>query len=121
MCKCTSMCSLPTRGEHELGLCRTQPTSNGGSSHVTVPYIIIDNIARPSDRVLRQALKAIVPDENWDDDHHRDTPKRFIKMLQELTHADEEAFKFTTFPSKANEMVVVQDIRFTSLCAHHML
>lgn len=85
------------------------------------PEVIIDNIAVPADRVLRKVLKAIIPDEDWDDDHHRDTPRRFIRMLQELTAANPDAFNFTTFPSKANEMVVVQDIKFVSLCAHHML
>lgn len=70
---------------------------------------------------LRTILKTVIPNENWDDAHHRDTPRRFIRMLQELTTPDPDAFTFTTFPSKANEMVVIQDIRFTSLCAHHML
>lgn len=54
--------------------------------------------------------------------HYKDTPERFVKMLEELTIP--ENFQFTTFPNKdprIDEMVVVQDIPFYTLCAHHII
>ena len=46
------------------------------------------------------------------------TPKRFVEMLWELSAPEE--FEFTTFESDNDEMVIVQDIPFVSLCAHHI-
>ncbi len=46
------------------------------------------------------------------------TPGRFIRAMLELTHREE--FKFTTFESVVDEMVVMRDISFTTLCAHHL-
>lgn len=69
----------------------------------------------------REFLKLVAPLENWDDEHHRETAKRFTTMLQELTDAEREEFTLTTFPSKSNELVVIQDMPFVSLCAHHVL
>lgn len=51
--------------------------------------------------------------------HMADTPKRFAKMLDELT--TQEEFDFTTFESERDEMVVMRDIDFHSLCAHHII
>jgi len=60
---------------------------------------------------------------NWipENDHQKDTPKRFIKALKEL--ATPEPFDFTTFPNtgSGSEMVYVGPIKFYSLCAHHIL
>jgi len=46
------------------------------------------------------------------------TPRRFIEMLSELSAPQE--FDFTCFESPIDEMVIVQDIPFVSLCAHHI-
>lgn len=50
-----------------------------------------------------------------------DTPRRLARMYEELTTP--LPFNPTTFANEAgyDEMVVVRDIRFTSLCAHHLL
>lgn len=50
-----------------------------------------------------------------------DTPRRVARMYEELLTP--RPFNPTTFPNDAgyDEMVVVRDIRFTSLCAHHLL
>ena len=40
-------------------------------------------------------------------------------MLQQLTSP--EPFEFTTFDTEHDEMVVVKDIDFVSLCAHHIV
>lgn len=53
-----------------------------------------------------------------------DTPKRVVKALTEMTaglHQDPKAILGTTFAEAYDEMVVVRNIRFTSLCEHHLL
>jgi GTP cyclohydrolase I len=56
-----------------------------------------------------------------DSDHLRDTPRRVAKAYAELLTP--AAFNATTFPNEAryDELVLVRDIPFRSLCAHHML
>jgi GTP cyclohydrolase IA len=51
--------------------------------------------------------------------HMRETPRRFTQMLRELTNGN-ETWNFTTFDSESVEMVIVKDILFTSICAHHI-
>jgi len=57
--------------------------------------------------------------EDWDSEHLRDTPDRFVRMLRELTTRPD--VKWKTFASDSDEMVVVKDIPFSSLCAHHLV
>jgi GTP cyclohydrolase I len=58
---------------------------------------------------------------NVDSDHGKDTPKRFVKMLKELTTP--EPFDFTIFPKPhgLDEMIVEKGIEFTTLCNHHVV
>ncbi len=50
----------------------------------------------------------------------RDTPKRYVKFLEEFITTGKE-FKFTTFEADGmDEMIVVSGIRFYSLCEHHL-
>jgi GTP cyclohydrolase I len=54
------------------------------------------------------------------DIHGQDTPLRFVQMLQELTTP--EPIKWKTFANDGmDEMVIVKDIPFTSLCNHHVV
>lgn len=59
----------------------------------------------------------------WEDDKHgANTPSRFVRMLKELTTPEE--FEFTTFANvdpKIDEMVVIRNIPFVSLCNHHVI
>jgi GTP cyclohydrolase I len=49
----------------------------------------------------------------------KETPKRYIKFLEQFLNPPE--FKFTTFQNEGcDEMVVVKDIAFYSLCEHHL-
>ncbi len=58
----------------------------------------------------------------WQDEHMRDSPGRMVKALAEMTDPDEtDINKFTTFNSDIDEMVVVDQIPFHTLCAHHLL
>jgi GTP cyclohydrolase I len=57
---------------------------------------------------------------DWQEDqHYKGTPERWAKMMKELTTPEE--FEFTTFESTDDEMIIVKDIPFVSLCAHHMV
>jgi len=53
------------------------------------------------------------------DPQTKDTPARFVKALHELTTAEE--FEFTTFDVDVDQMIIVKDINFASLCKHHVL
>jgi GTP cyclohydrolase I len=66
-------------------------------------------------------LETVMPNEGWNSDPHlARTPERFAKMLRDLTKPDE--FEFTTFPADGiDEMVVVSNIPFYTLCAHHVI
>jgi len=56
-------------------------------------------------------------------EHLKDTSKRWVKMMRELTNGDDEEFKFTKFDNTlpGSEMVIVGPIRYNSLCAHHVI
>jgi GTP cyclohydrolase I len=55
-----------------------------------------------------------------EDVHGVDTPRRFVEMLMELTTPT--PIKWTTFPNEGmDEMIIVRDIPFTSLCQHHVV
>lgn len=55
------------------------------------------------------------------DKHGSKTPQRFAAMLCELTTPED--FEFTSFPNEdnADEMIIVHDIPFVSLCNHHIV
>src|SRR3972149_5813357 len=67
----------------------------------------------------RVLFENLWPEWEWSNQHMKETPKRFVKMLYELTY--KEDFEFTTFESKSEEMIVCKDITFHSLCAHHIV
>ena len=77
---------------------------------------------------IRGSLYALVDDVlaglgyHGDDPHFDRTPERFIDFLWQF-RADQEPFKFTTFPNTEglDSLVVVGDIPFYSMCAHHMV
>jgi GTP cyclohydrolase I len=57
--------------------------------------------------------------ENTEREGLKDTPKRYIKFLNEFLNP--APFNLTTFESEGmDEMVVVKDIPFYSLCEHHL-
>lgn len=53
-----------------------------------------------------------------------DTPKRFVKALTEMTEGYKQDYKeilSTCFDVPYDEMVILKNIHFTSLCEHHLL
>lgn len=68
---------------------------------------------------LTKILKGIFPDDVWDDSAE-DTARRILSAWREFARSEDMGFKFTTFPTTANQQIVVNDIKFSSLCAHHL-
>jgi len=69
-----------------------------------------------AENLLRNCIHA-----EWDSDPHlKQTPDRFARMLKDLTTPDD--FDFTTFPNEGvDQMVIIKDIPFYTLCAHHVI
>ena len=69
---------------------------------------------------LRELLQHITGT-NFAAEHMLRTPERFMKMLQELTTP--EPFEFTVFDNASgiDEMIILEQIPFYTLCAHHMV
>lgn len=71
------------------------------------------------ERAQRALAGAVNQNIDWNSQHFADTPKRWAKMISDMTTQKE--FDFTTFDSQADEMIVIRDIPFVSLCAHHVV
>ena len=56
----------------------------------------------------------------WNDSVE-ETARRVLAFWEEYKPIDEIDFTFTTFPANVNQLVVVRDIEFSSLCEHHLL
>jgi GTP cyclohydrolase I len=72
-----------------------------------------------AEKASRDLLLALGAD--LDSDHLRETPRRVAKAYAELLTP--RPFNPTTFPNDEgyDELVIVRDIPFQSLCAHHLL
>jgi GTP cyclohydrolase IA len=49
------------------------------------------------------------------------TPRRFVQAFRELMGRNDEEWTFTVFESECDEMILVRDITFVTLCEHHLL
>lgn len=92
-------------------------TGNGSGPHVHFGPDTVDLSVEEAARYVLQNTTGL----NSEDGHGDDTPARFVKMLRALTTP--EPFEFTCFDNSEgnDEMVLQQDITFTSLCNHHVL
>jgi len=71
---------------------------------------------------VRTILKAV--GEDPDRPGLLDTPQRVARMYREMfsgLHSDPARHLHVTFPEGYDEMVLVRDISFTSMCEHHLL
>jgi GTP cyclohydrolase I len=79
---------------------------------------------RPIEEIVTELLKALGQDPETDD-NIKDTPKRYAKALQFLTSGyttcPEEVVGSGIFQEDHDEMVIVKNISFYSLCEHHLL
>jgi GTP cyclohydrolase IA len=82
-----------------------------------------ENIDRPRiERAVREILIAV--GEDPDREGLRETPARVARMYAELfrgLHEDPRVHLRKSFVEKYDEIVLVRDISFDSLCEHHML
>lgn len=72
-----------------------------------------------AERAITELLLALGRDPH--NEHLAQTPRRVVDSFVELTHQTD--FTPTTFPNEEgyNELVLVRDIPFHSLCEHHLL
>ena len=74
------------------------------------------------EEAVRRILEAV--GENTDREGLRKTPARVARMYQELfsgLHADPGRHLETTFAETYDELVVLRDIPFNSMCEHHLM
>jgi GTP cyclohydrolase I len=74
------------------------------------------------EKAVRVILKAMGEDPKREG--LRDTPKRIAKLYEEVCwglHEDPAKYLSATFEENHNELVVLKDIPFYSLCEHHLL
>lgn len=90
---------------------------NHGHLQITVPTRTLDLAA--AQRAAADLLAALGAE--VDSEHLRETPRRVAKAFAELLSP--VPFNPTTFPNDGgyDELVLVRDIPFQSLCAHHLL
>jgi len=67
-------------------------------------------------------MKIEIPDKYFNTEELQNTPKRYKRFLNEWLK-ESNNFKFTIFPKPEglDQMVIVKDISFYSMCAHHLL
>lgn len=66
------------------------------------------------------ALRIIFPEDTWDDSSE-ETARRVVGFWKEHVPGDDIDFNFKTFPKSAKQLILISDIEFTSVCAHHLL
>ena len=81
------------------------------------------NVDKPKiEKAVREILKAV--GEDPDRDGLKKTPERIGRLYEEILigmHSDPAKHLEVTFDEDHNEIVVLKDIPFYSLCEHHML
>ncbi len=70
--------------------------------------------------MLSSLLRDIFGNEIWDDssDH---TARRVLQYWMSHAPVGDADFDLTTFPTEVNQLIVVNNIEFSSMCAHHLL
>jgi GTP cyclohydrolase I len=105
----------------------SRPAADRGSLAAELDDSEASTYAAPVDlprieRAVREILAAV--GEDPDREGLRETPARVARMYQELfsgLHTDPRVHLRKFFTEKYDEMVLVKDIAFNSMCEHHML
>jgi len=69
---------------------------------------------------LTNLIRSIFGDDSWDDSS-AETARRVLEFWRSMSPKTGRDFKITTFPAIVQQMILVKDIEFVSLCAHHLL
>ena len=89
----------------------------------TKPQVRPKSVDLPAiERAVRTILTAV--GEDPDRPGLKDTPRRVARMYKEMfsgLHTDPARHLQVTFPEQYDEIVLVRDISFTSMCEHHLL
>lgn len=65
-------------------------------------------------------MKLEIDDKLFDKEELENTPKRHKKFLKEWE--EDSGFNFTTFKNKGyDELIILKNIEFSSMCSHHLL
>jgi GTP cyclohydrolase I len=105
----------------------TPALSNGQASPRGVSVVEPKRVRRDVDlptieQAVRKILEAV--GENPERDGLVDTPRRVARMYAEMfsgLQVDPGRHLKVTFPEEYDEVVLVRDIDFTSMCEHHLL
>lgn len=62
-----------------------------------------------------------IPDELFNEEELKNTPNRYKRFIEEWRGSGD--FKFTVFPNDEgyDQMIVLKNVEFDSLCSHHVL
>jgi GTP cyclohydrolase I len=100
-----------------------QLAAGGESRECTSTPIAADQVDLPKiERAVRTILEAV--GEDPDRPGLLETPRRVARMYREMfagLHQDPARHLRVTFPETYDEIVLVRDIPFTSMCEHHLL
>lgn len=77
-------------------------------------------VALTAQEHIAEALRLIFPPSVWDD-NVSETARRVLSYWQEFVPQEEIQFNFTTFEAAPSQIILIGDITFTSICAHHLL
>jgi GTP cyclohydrolase I len=98
---------------------------------VTPPQHLLDEYNRLRGEVSKlktvemlEDILAVHAGLNVTTEHGRDTPSRFLNMLDELTackNCNGDCVKWRKFDAETDEMIIVKKIPFISVCNHHII
>lgn len=94
------------------------PLAASHGDQVRAAHVDLDAIAQAVEKILRAV------GEDPSRAGLRETPRRVARMYAEMfagLHLEPARHLRTTFPEAYDEMVLVRDIAFTSMCEHHLL
>lgn len=110
-------------------------TGTNGKGHKSSCTNRIDVVSRPAEtckphevdlEAIKGAVRTILEAVGEDPDREGllETPRRVAEMYAEMfegLHKDPARHLEVTFPEEYDELVLVRDIPFTSMCEHHLL
>lgn len=110
---------MRTHGQHGTDM---KPIDTGGAAEGSQSKPVSQS-QDPIERMAEHILGSL--GEDIERDGLRDTPKRYAKVMRELTQGytqdPADVLQSAMFDVTYDEMVIVKDIELFSLCEHHML